>query len=143
MTGPVDITSMMQRQLNFSFNDLPYLGEAYMLKEDDPANVQPQARQVVSIRTFKVWDEQDALALEQVLQNVAINISQIYEMERQYVPEKNDFVVYVHWADRYMVNPEMADDIKRIRREAGARRLDGLTHQSEVPVKVTGQPDKE
>jgi len=137
--GPIQAT--MQKQMSLQFDDLPYLGEPIMRKEDDPEQDQPQAVQVVGVQVFRLWKEEDRQELERILQMTACATTQLYEMDRQYVDAKENFVVYLHWSDYYMANPTIAKDIHLIRRAAGASKLPDQC--AEVPVAVVGTPTKD
>lgn len=136
MTG--NVQEVMKNQLNMSFDDLPYLGKPFMRKEDDPANRQPQPRLVAHVKVFDLSKEEDILEYEAVMQRAATNTCTIYEMDRQYAAEKQNFIVYMHWADMYMVNPDIANDIKLVRAEAGARQLPNQCE--DIAPKTVGRP---
>lgn len=108
MLDPGGVVSQPSRMPGW--DGMPFRGAVPFLKNDDGEHNQPQIAYSVHADVFDMSDEEDRDYYAKVWQMAANGYALISADERQWVPEKKSWCVFLRWATPYTyVAKESAD----------------------------------
>lgn len=88
------------------FNGLPYLGEVYSRKEDDPDYRQPVLTGKVNIRQFITSKAEDMKEWGEVMQRVQDGVARISFEDKHYDEAEKAWRILIRWIDDFYTHPE-------------------------------------
>ena len=74
-------------------------------KEDDPEHLQPQQGARVHVEILNMDDEDDLKRMEDIYSMVCNGTAIISSEEKEWMPDKQTWRVFIRWADLYLYNP--------------------------------------
>lgn len=84
---------------------LPFRGIVPDLKKDDPEHLQPKQGCRVHVEILNMSRSKDRERMEKIYSMYANGTAIISDEERQWIPERRTWRVFLRWADVYMYNP--------------------------------------
>ena len=93
-----------------TWEGLPYKGPSYNLKEEDPEHMRPQLRRKANVRQFRTWVPEEMEAWERVAQGVASRVNILSFEEKEFVPEKEGWIILCRWMEQYYEAPDFVKE---------------------------------
>lgn len=73
-------------------------GHVPLINPKDPDHAQVQERWIAHCRQFKLWDETECEAYEEVFQQVCDGLAQISEQKTEFVPSQPGYLAFLRWS---------------------------------------------
>jgi hypothetical protein len=90
---------------DFVFNRLPFLGQPYDRKEEDPDEKQPQLVYTPHVKVFDFTKDEDLREYENIWADYYKQTVIIGTEERQYDPTSKNWRVLLRWVSQHYTNP--------------------------------------
>lgn len=87
------------------FDELPFRGEPMDRKEDDPEHLQPQRGARAHVEILEMDNPDDIKRMEDIYSMLATGTAIVSAEDRQWIPDKQTWRVFIRWADLYTYNP--------------------------------------
>lgn len=94
------------------FNGLPYRGPALDLKNDDPAEKQPQLKHTVSVRMFDLGKPVEAGEYQAICQGFADGKYVASHEEIKFDERNGTYKVFLRWMEPWYGPPLVMDETK-------------------------------
>lgn len=83
----------------------PFRGSPNALFRDEEIEKLANREYDAKVDTFKLWDPEDRARYVDIIDKTANNWYQVLFVERHYVPEEKNMIVYLEWVEPYLAMP--------------------------------------